>query len=299
MGLFYKSSDLVDEWADLTLRDKGNKYVTGIPEFDEDFLYNLRGKFVALIGRGGSGKSMLGLQIATGNSIGTDTVGIFLNGEMSNSNLLERMIDFQYGEDKGSNKRASVHFRECLSEDNAVAYKAKLKENLNNMYKDNLLITNSTNISEIYEGIAGLQKQGKNVVGLVVDSSSMMDSKGNNIESAEYYAKEFKKIANKFNICVLTIYHVPKSVPADKRDLSGESKDSVTIENNVDAMISFSAILDEDGKKVNDLKYLQLFNKRGSGNYVDKVCRVNKSHLVLEPTELDPNVFPERDITKF
>ena len=290
---------MVDDWADIILRDKGNKYVTGIPEFDKEFNHNLRGKFIALIGKGGSGKSMLGLQIATGNSIGTDTIGVFLNGEMSNSNLLDRILDFQYGEDEGSNKRASIHFKDSLSEQNSLAFKKKLKDNLNEMYKDNLLITNTTDMSEIHRGLSGLQNQGKNVVGLVIDSSSMMDGKGNNVESAEYYAKEFKKIANKYNICVLVIYHVPKSVPSDKRDLSGEAKDSVTIENNADAMISFSSVFDESGKKINDIKFLQLFNKRGSGNYVEKVCRVDKNHLVLEPTEMSPESFPEKEVNGF
>ena len=297
--LFYTPSHLVDNWVESTLRDEGSKFLTGIPDFDKELNGDLRGKFVALIGAAGSAKSMFGLQVSVGNSIDTDTVGIFANCEMSENNLFDRILDFNYGLQGGGGDRASVYFKECLTEGNAESYKKKLKDNLNSTYKDNLLITTSTKLEDMVKGLEELQSEGKNIAGLVIDSSSMMVSKGNNVESAEHYAKSFKSIANRFNICVLVIYHIPKSIELDKRDLSSSAKDSVTIINNCDLTISFSAILDEDGKKVNDLKYLQLFNKRGSGNYVDKVCRVNKSHLVLEPTELDPNVFPERDITKF
>ena len=301
--LFYKTSELVDTWVDLTLRDKEGSYLTGIEEFDKEFDYSLRGKFIALIGKGGSGKSMFGLQVSTGNSVGKDdndkSCGIFMNGEMSNNNLLDRVFDFQFGEIHQEKKRASKHFKDSLTEGNANSYKKQLKDQLNDFYKDSLLITNSSDLIEIGKGIRELQNKKKNIVGLVIDSSSMMDSKGDSKESAEYYSKGFKKIANTYNICVLVIYHTPKSVPSDKRDLSEESKDSVTVFNNADAMISFSSILDEDGRKINDLKYLQLFAKRITGGYVDKVCRVNTSHLVLEPTNIPPESFPEREVKGF
>ena len=70
--------------------------------------------------------------------------------------------------------------------------------------------------------------------------------------------------------------------------------DSVRILTNCDATISFSHVLDEDNKRVSDLKYLQLFNKRGGGDYVDVICKVNQDRLILEETDFNPENFAER-----
>ena len=115
-------------------------------------------------------------------------------------------------------------------------------------------------------------------------------------------SKKSKKLANIYNIAVFVIVHVPKNVPSDKRDLSEDGMDSVRIFNNFDAMISFSHCLDEDGNKIDDLKYLLLFNKRGKDDpengvykYIHKICKVNKERIILEETDMNPEHFPERN----
>tara|TARA_R110002020_G_scaffold223898_2_gene433143 strand:- start:1217 stop:2158 length:942 start_codon:yes stop_codon:yes gene_type:complete len=298
---FYITSDLIEEWAEITLRDKESSYLTGIDDFDELLEGSLRGKFLALIGKGGSGKSIFGLQVATGNSINTNTVGAFLNGEMSNANLFSRILDYGFGAtDKTNNKRASLHFKDTLTKSNKEAMVAKLRDKMNMMFKDSLIVTNETNVESLYKLVATVRNSGKEVLGIVVDSAAMMDSKNGmgNTELAEYYSKEYKKLANKENICVLTIYHVPKSVPNDKRDLSEDGKDAGKIFDNADVTISFSSILDEEGKRIKELKYLQLFDKRGSGEYRDVICEVDQNHLVLRKTGYDPydERFKERSL---
>ncbi len=297
--LYYVASDLIEEWADINLRDKESNYLTGIKSFDELFEGSLRGKFIGLIGKGGSAKSIFGLQVATGNSIYTDTVGMFVNGEMSNSNLLSRLIDYKYGAtEKTNNKRASVFFKEKINRENRDKMVQKLKSQVNSVFKDSLIITEKTDLDSIRKIIRKSRENGKEVLGVVIDSSSMMDSVNgmDGTKLAEYYSKEYKRLATKENLCVLAIYHVPKSVPNDKRDLSEDGKDAGKIFDNADATISFSSILDENGKRVKSMKYLQLFDKRGTGEYRDVICEVDQKHLVLKETKLDPYLdkFKER-----
>lgn len=298
--MFKTVSQTIDNWVDTSIRDLSNTYLTGIEDFDKSFGYNLRGKSIALIGTAGSCKSMFGLQVATGNSIGTDTQGVYCNGEMSEGNLLERLFDYQYDPTDGD--RASVHFKKKLkglkTKDDVKKFKDILKTQADKYYKNNLLITDCVDLEKIDKALAEHKRKGNNIVGLVIDSAAMVEGEGTAKEIVEYLTKKAKKLANVYNICVLTIFHVPKTIADDKRDLKSEGMDSVRILTNCDATISFSHILDENGKRIPDMKYLQLFNKRGDGGYIDKVCGVDQNRLVLKELDLDPNVFPERNETE-
>ena len=306
--MFKTIDQTIPAWVENAYRDGKHTYQFGIPDFDNAFNNNLRGKCIGLIGTGGAGKSIMGLQVISRNSVGTDTIGVIMNGEMSEGNLLERFFDYQHGSKivKGS-KQASTNIRDkVIGMDDAKArkeYTEILMRQSKSYFGNNVLITDCCDLEKIDKALDNaINKNKKNIVGLVVDSAAMVEHSGTSTEAAEYMSKKLKKLANIYNIAVFVIVHVPKNVPADKRDLSEDGMDSVRIFNNFDAMISFSHCLDEDGNKIDDLKYLLLFNKRGKHDpkngvykYIHKICRVNKERIILEETDMNPELFPERN----
>ena len=287
--MFKTIDQTIPAWVENAHRDGKHTYQFGISDFDNAFNNNLRG-----------------LQVISRNSVGTDTIGAIMNGEMSEGNLLERFFDYQHGSKivKGS-KQASTNIRDkVIGMDDAKArkeYTEVLMKQSKSYFGNNVLITDCCDLEKIDKALDNaINKNNKNIVGLVV--AAMVEHSGTSTEAAEYMSKKLKKLANIYNIAVFVIVHVPKNVAADKRDLSEDGMDSVRIFNNFDAMISFSHCLDEDGNKIDDLKYLLLFNKRGKHDpkngvykYIHKVCRVNKERIILEETDMNPELFPERN----
>lgn len=306
--MFKTIDKAIPSWVENAYRDGKHTYQFGIPDFDKAFNNNLRGKCIGLIGTGGAGKSVMGLQVISSNSVGTDTVGIIMNGEMSEGNLLERFFDYQYGKKitKGSNPASSNIRDKVIGMDDSESRKAYAKTLMlqsKKYFGENVLVTDCCDLEKIDKALDNaINKEGKNIVGMAVDSAAMVEYSGTSTEAAEYMSKKLKKLANIYNIAVFVIVHVPKNVAPDKRDLSEDGMDSVRIFNNFDAMISFSHCLDKAGNKIDDLKYLLLFNKRGREDkengvykYIHKVCRINKERIILEETDISPESFPEKN----
>ena len=88
---------LVEDWIDNELEIKKNPMSTGFEEFDKDLRSNLRGKLGIFAGYGGSKKSLFALNLSCHNAFNQTGKAIYSTMEMSATNLLDRMIDFQYG----------------------------------------------------------------------------------------------------------------------------------------------------------------------------------------------------------
>ena len=216
--------------------------------------------------------------------------------EMSATNLLDRMIDFQYGVQK--NQRATEYFRNALDESNKELIQKTLQEGLSEYYGDRLLISQKSRMKpDDYRKLLdeAIEEYG-DVSTLIVDGLSMMGGDGSEVEIYSENTAALKEIANEYNIFVGLIAHLSKGLEIDTRDVRTHIRGSQKILDNCDFVMMFSLIreLEDQGLEVRkDLGFVRLYNKRGTGNTIDKVYNFNLDRLLLEFTDKDPRNYPE------
>lgn len=290
------ASDVVPEWIENELKVRKNPMVTGFQDFDEDLRCNLRGKLGIFAGYGGSKKSLYALNLSCHNAYMDSGKAVYSTMEMSATNLLDRMIDYQYGVQK--EQRATDYFRNALDESNKELIQRTLQEGLSNYYGDRLLISQKSRMKpDDYRKLLdeAIEQYGE-VNTLIVDGLSMMGGDGSEVEVYSDNTAALKEIANEYNIFVGLIAHLSKGLEIDTRDVRTHIRGSQKILDNCDFVMMFSLIreLEETGLEVRkDLGFIRLYNKRGTGNTIDQIYNFNLDRLLLEATQKDPRNYPE------
>ena len=290
------ASQVVDAWVENELKIRNNPMITGFKVFDEDLRNNLRGKLGIFAGYGGSKKSLYALNLSCHNAFMQTGKAIYSTMEMSSVNLLDRMIDFQYGNHKG--QRATEYFRSTLSEESKKEVKQFLESGLSDYYGDRLLISQQSRMKpDDYRKLldATIEEHGE-INTLIVDGLSMMGGDGSEVEVYSENTAALKEIANEYNIFVGLIAHLSKGLEIDTRDVRSHIRGSQKIMDNCDFVMMFSLIREQgfETLEVNkDIGFIRLYNKRGTGNTIDCIYNFNQDRLLLEQSEADPRMYPE------
>lgn len=295
------ASDIVPDWIENELKVQDNPMVTGFSKFDEDLRNNLRGKLGIFAGYGGSKKSLFALNLSCHNAFKQTGKAVYSTMEMSATNLLDRMIDFQFGIQK--NQRAVDYFRSKLDHSNKELIQNTLQSSLSDYYGDRLLISQQSRMKpDDYRRLldATIQKYGE-VNTLIVDGLSMMGGEGSEVEVYSENSAALKEIANEYNVFVGLIAHLSKGLDVDTRDVKTHIRGSQKILDNCDFLMMFSLIqqVEDEGLEVRkDLGFIRMYNKRGTGNTIDSIYKFDEGRLLLEESNLDPRNFPEQQQNK-
>ncbi len=295
--------ELVEDWVQNELDIKKNPMTTGFDDFDKTLRSNLKGKLGIFAGYGGSKKSLFALNLSCHNAFSKQGKAIYSTMEMSSTNLLDRMIDFQYGRITAGieSRRAVDYWRQRLTNDNKEEIKKELQGGLKEYYGDRLLISQQSRMKpDDYKKLIDKALEENNDINtLIVDGLSMMGGSGNEVENYSENSLQLKEIAKDYNIFVGLIAHLSKGGDVDTRNVAPFVRGSQKILDNCDFYFMFSLIKDamNDGEVEKDKGYIRLVDKRGTGDVINQVYSFDEDRLLLYPSAIDPTIYGD-DVTQ-
>jgi replicative DNA helicase len=297
----YKTPEqLVEQWAERVQKSIDRPLTTGFSKIDQDLDLVLRGEVCAVIGYGGTKKSLWALNQANRNSSMFNTRTIYSTMEMSPTRLLDRIIDFAHVEENPREKE-NIHraFRQAIKNGNIKQVVKDLQELLGRYYGDRLIIDwqPSMNYDRYKTLIEDVEARYGEVDSLVVDGLSMMEARGSETEAYSQHTKELKMLANAKDIFIPVICHCSKGGQPDERDIQRFVRGSEKITDNVDFYMMFSKILNNEGEQNKDYGWIRFVNKRGTGNIIDQVYKFNQPKLCLEDTDISPSQFERSSLS--
>lgn len=298
--------ELVDDWMKSAEGDIDRPLTTCMPTIDNILRKKLRGTVAAYIGKGGSKKSLLALQGCRQNVVKyqNNCTGIYSNMEMGIFQFVSRLMNMSIDSDwdSGSSVYYDYQFTEAFkakNKDKIELIRSELKGKFRDLYGNNLLVNSrgSMTIDDYYKLIKKSKERNGRVDQLAVDGLSMMANVGNETESYTTHSKELKDLAKQENIFIILICHVTKGCEKHTRDLQPFIRGSEKILDNVDFVVMMSQVLDlflgtdENIKYRKDKGWIQLYDKRGSGEIVDMIYDFNPKTLLLTETQEDPKLY--------
>ena len=291
----YTMMDLVPKYLDDIKKKKKDAFGLGLPLIDELEKYDYAGKVVAIVGKGGTKKSMLLKEILRKNAI-NDTRCIYSTMEETAMRVFIRNLNSTMATDRYDDFGNYVQAHDAILDDaknnlDINGYLDFAIDNFQRIYGDNLIIDEYTSMGkEEYKLLldTNFKKFGA-VDFLGVDGLSMMKQVGDEIRSAQTNTKDMKELANEYGICIPLLVHVPNAVDREKRELFDNCRGGAKVTDNVDIFISLSMVrklgsLDEYD---DDLIYVSYWGKRTSGKKKDFILRLNKNTLEIEETNLN------------
>ena len=294
-------SELVEEWAEAKLYSKENPLNFGFEKVDSVLDGDLRGKVVAILGLAGSKKSLLAAQCCNVNAETHNARGVISNMEMDNISGLDRLMDYgmtHYESGDGLVKiQASKYYKSQLTRDTQERMVRDLQGGLKEFYGDNLLLNGTSQMTiEMYDTLIQrtIKKFGSMDM-LMVDGMSMTGESGSETERYSKVSAGLKMLAKKHKILICVICHVSKTsggvaVTPHTRDLRPFVRGSQKIIDDLDICICMSLIEDLEGAGgyEDEVGFLWMHDKRGTGKIVKLVYSFNKMRLLMEQTPIDP-----------
>jgi len=303
--------ELVVEWAETKLYAKENPLHFGFNKVDEVLDGDLRGKVVAILGLAGSKKSLLAAQCCNINAEMHKTRGVISNMEMDNISGLDRLMDFAVDHHETGNGlvkiQASKYFKQQLDRGNQGQIVAALSGALKTFYGNNLLINGTSQMTiEMYDTlIQHTIKKFGTIDMLMVDGMSMTGESGSETERYSKVSSGLKMLAKKYKILISVICHVSKTsggkaVTPHTRDLRPFVRGSQKIIDDLDICICMSLLQDNDnpGGYEDELGYLWMHDKRGTGKVVKLIYEFNKMNLLMSETAIDPDMMENKEDKK-
>ncbi len=265
-----------EDWFDNVLPEK-NKLNLFIKEWDDLFEGALRGKLMTIIGYGGTMKSLLAQNIVRKNIFKNNARCLYSSMEMSASELINRFIDMIVDD---TDDNASRYLRKIAME-KSDDVKTIYQERISPFFSDKLQITQNgsmitDNYLELYNRL--LETVGKTDV-TVVDGLSMMGGKGTEVEKTIKHTAELKDYAKQTNQFVIAIVHTSRGEKITTRDASHLARGGEKILDNCDFYVYNSKIEKDDtidDELYHDRVHCRLYDKRGTGQKIDKVLKINK-----------------------
>ena len=283
--------DYIDQYHDYLNDDSGriwlnNKY------FDKHLRGRLRGKVCAMIGYGGSKKSLRALQILLFNIRKSKIRGVYSTMEQGVFGLMDRIIN--YSVDPTGN--VSVSDRLWEEEDYRTNARQILRNDIAPIYGKNLWLTPTTSISadEYDKMLRDLNEREGQIDMLVIDGLSRMGGDGNEVERTVKAMREINDLAKRWNIFIIVMCHVSRGLTPHSRDVRAFIRGGEKVADEADFNIMRSRIIDPQistSEKIeyrNDLGWERLYDKRGTGVSVDVIDLFNRLTLAIDATEMDP-----------
>jgi len=303
----YRPYEIVDDYADSIIRSKLHPLEFGLPSIDNVLLGDLRGKTAAIIGYGGTKKSLLALNMVNYNANANKSTAIYNSAEMSLNAMLGRMIDYSTDPQPKplSNQmmNASTFIRQKLDQENRDELVKTLKAGLKEFYGDSLLINSKNGMTyQKYKKLISRFKEitGKELDLLAVDGLSMMGGEGNETSRVDENTMMMNELAKEEDIYIPIITHASKGEEKHCRDLSHKARGSEKIIDNVHMVLTCSLIQDKynAGEYENDRGYIKLWDKRSSGSITNVVFDFNPNKLLITESDVNPEDVEIEDKTK-
>lgn len=278
-------AECIHLWYDSILPEF-NKMSLVFPELDKEFQGKLRGKLAVILGKGGSKKSLMSQNISYQNIFKNHCRILYSTMEMPISELISRYIDMVIS-DAGENASKYLERRNYKEEGFAREY---VQKHVMPMYSDKLLISDSGGVTAAdYDKMLmdATERYGK-IDMLIPDGLSMMKGSDKEMEAVNRHTAELKTLAIKWGIFIPAIVHVTKEPGRDTKDLTAFARASEKIMDNCDFSISMSLIEENGGdiigetqKYRTDRGHIQVWNKRGSGRWVDLDFLFDENRLLM------------------
>ncbi len=204
-GVEIKNSDDIEEKLRKRLRDtKSLRFNLGdifyIPDPEGHWIYG--GEFILLIGDTKLGKSMLMQNLCVKLS---NFPILYLSLEMSDILTYRRFLQIAYNQ-------SSAEIKETLEKENT---------SLAEPIKHIKIMTASPNLLDLEKAIAS--SGCKIIVVDVIDGLIVAGAKDSNNAKLEEIASFFKRVAERLDVVIIGIHHIPKSAVADNKRLNVHS----------------------------------------------------------------------------
>lgn len=275
--------------AFINIRDA--KYIiTGCPSVDRFLKGGLRlGNAYGFTGTEGTYKSILAINTAVDNALNNITATLYLNGEMSKTQLVCRIIS----------KVLRIELEDeikqgHISQDEFMALFKKANEKMHN----NLILHTGQDFTpkSIQATVEFHKKKGKQVGLIIVDGLSQMaapTARSQEIDAAIKNSERLKSIAKDNNSAVVALIHTTTGVSKTDRNPYNYVRGGVKVRANLDAYFGFSLydIPGEEGTYKPGLLYLRMVDKREQGAYHNVAIQVERPLKIRELTGLDPETF--------
>lgn len=307
-------SELVDHWSKAIESDMERPLTMTFDRFDKVTKCKYRGNVAAFVGYGGSRKSLMALQVARVNVVKyhNNSKAIYSNMEMGIYQFMSRLMSQSFEVDIFSahiwderervqagwdfEKQYEDSFR-SKNREKMNEVKKELKERFNGLYGENLVITSQPRMTvEKFDTAIKQQKKKGPVDVIVIDGLSMMDGIGSELEIFTTNSKELKDLAKLHNIFIILICHCSRGAELHTRDVRKYIRGSEKILDNVDSVYQFSQILYRGSTPDKlayrkDMGWIQLYDKRGTGEIVDVVYDFDKVMLKMIESGAPPEEF--------
>jgi len=214
------------------------------------------------------------------------------------SRIIDNVVDFQGGSSSSSNEL------EILERDRPGVARKTLEDQVAPFLGNKLIMMDAGRMSvDGYDkAIEYHTRTGGKVHFLVVDSLSMMESKGDETTSYSINTAELKYLANKWDLCCLVMLHTARAVGGNvctkhTRDSSRFVRGSEKILDNVDFYICASLCIDqekgsqEEPEYLKDVGYLYYHNKRGTGETIKAIYEISKQQLEFVQVDQHPDYY--------
>lgn len=264
---------------------------TQVAEMDEALNGGLMpGTLNGIIGKGGTMKSVLAQCIGSECAKNPDSITVYLNGEMSQLQLLDRMINRELGVDLLFGLKNKTITKSDIP---------KFAQQLKDIFNDNFHIINCSGWSGefIVKAVKALEAKLRKKVRLIVGDglTQMEDTKRDEIKSAIHNSGVLKEVAKQTDAAVLVLVHVSGGIAKYIRNTADYVRGGDKVINNMDCLFCTSLLIDESASNIDtgDIHYisnkfyLRLIDKRGSGKIVSKIIQVNRP-MAMIPLEIDP-----------
>jgi len=294
----YTTEELAPKYIERILPTLTGRHQTlGIPFVDEAEEYNYAGKYLQIFGKGGVGKSTLLMHIvrsftaqhfrALHSTMEDSAVGIFkrvIMGLLQAEELRDAQENVVGYASQYPKLMSSIKDPARRDE----AYQWMLRE-LRAKYGNRWIVDDVGGMSEeLYSKLieANIRKHGT-VDMLGVDGHSMMARHGNEFESDVENAAGLKRLANKWDMLVADLIHVPTPVSREQRSLEYTPRSGTKVMEPADFYISLSSILDPEKSNIGDPQYYKEFvymryhGKRTSGKTLDGIMHIDPVTLTV------------------
>lgn len=265
---------------------------TGIQDINDLLGGGLQqGNLYGLIGCEGTMKSLLAQAICMAN-IKRGYPSLYENGEMSALQFIGRLTMREFGVDI-----MKEYLANRLKQEDIPVW----VEKLNKVLGGKLMIRNGKGFScnEILEHIREYNDAhpDNHLRLVVVDGVSSMDPGGRDEIAADIHnALELKEVAKNGNVAIIVLCHTKTGVSKYIRTTGDYTRGGIKMAGNMDGYFATSLLVDP---KTNDLDndkdilyregmfYVRFFDKRGGGQTVNKIIRIEQP-LLLQPIDDNP-----------
>jgi len=188
------------------------------------------GAFYVVAARPGVGKSLFGLQLASGIS-NPEQQAAFFSFEMNNLELATRALAAKAGKNIGSIDRREL--TEAERKELALAY-TELTESLH------LISTPSREVTQLRPAIRALNKEGK-LKAVVIDYLGLMEAKGSSIyERVTNISGQLKSLAMELDVPIVALAQLNRARADNEIPTLSDLRDSGAIEQDADAVLMLS-----------------------------------------------------------